>query len=106
MWYPTHPWWTVWLLAFLVLPNAVCGYGMAYYLKTRGAWEKVKEMTGHSIEAMSLEEAGADCHIIAATTGGDVLYSTDAGESWRTVVSGLAPISKGGHFENMVGLLS
>ncbi len=59
----------------------------------------------HSIEAMSLEEAGADCHIIAATTGGDVLYSTDAGESWRTVVSGLAPISKGGHFENMVGLL-
>ena len=58
----------------------------------------------HSVEAMTLQEAGSDCQIIAATTGGDVLYSADAGASWKTVVSNLAPVSKGGHFENMAGL--
>jgi len=60
----------------------------------------------HSVEAMTLEEAGGECQIIAATTGGDVLCSTDAGASWRTVVSGLGPISKGGHWQNMAGLVS
>jgi hypothetical protein len=55
---------------------------------------------------MTLEEAGGECQVIAATTGGDVLYSSDAGASWKTVVSGLQPISKGGHWENMAGIAS
>ena len=38
-----HPWWSGLLLAFLILPQVVCSGGMAHYLKTRGAWNKVKE---------------------------------------------------------------
>jgi photosystem II stability/assembly factor-like uncharacterized protein len=58
----------------------------------------------YSVEAMCLEEAGDNCQILAATTGGDVLFSPDAGEHWETVVTGLAPVSKGSHFENFAGL--
>ncbi|MCH7481978.1 MAG: hypothetical protein IIC31_04000 [Chloroflexi bacterium] len=53
----------------------------------------------HAVEAMCLEEAGGTVRIFAATTGGDVLLSEDAGDTWTTVVSDLAPISKGGHYK-------
>jgi photosystem II stability/assembly factor-like uncharacterized protein len=66
----------------------------------------LKDRFPHSVEAMTLEEAGGKCQIVAATTGGDILYSADAGNSWRTVVSGLRPVSKGGHWENMAKLTS
>ncbi len=55
-----------------------------------------------SIEALCLEEAGDRCQIFAATTSGDVLYSEDLGDHWQTVVSGLPPISKAGHYRNLV----
>ena len=60
------------------------------------------EMT-HAIEAMTLEEAGSTVQVFAADTGGRVLWSEDGGENWRIAVSGLAPISKSGHYRGMVG---
>ncbi len=51
-----------------------------------------------SVEAMCLEEAGGQAQIFAATTGGTVLWSEDAGDHWEIIIKGLAPISKGGHF--------
>jgi photosystem II stability/assembly factor-like uncharacterized protein len=57
----------------------------------------------HSVEAMTLEEAGDSVQIFAGTTGGAILYSEDGGESWDTVLRGLSPISKGGHYVAVVG---
>ncbi|MEE8518916.1 MAG: hypothetical protein V3S98_07310 [Dehalococcoidia bacterium] len=57
----------------------------------------------HAVEAMALEEAGSTVQVFAANTGGTVLWSEDGGDSWQVAVSGLAPISKGGHFRGMVG---
>ena len=51
-----------------------------------------------SVEAMTLEEAGNQVQIFAGTTSGSVLWSNDAGEHWQTIIQGLAPISKGGHY--------
>jgi photosystem II stability/assembly factor-like uncharacterized protein len=55
-----------------------------------------------SIEAFCLEEAGNSTSIFAATTAGEVFCSTDLGESWNKIVTGLAPISKAGHYRNLV----
>ena len=55
-----------------------------------------------SIEAFCLEEAGDACRIFSATTAGDVMCSEDLGEHWQTVLSGLPPISKAGHYRNLV----
>ncbi len=56
----------------------------------------------HAVEALCLEETGGAMRIFAATTGGDVLLSEDGGDSWSTIVSDLAPISKGGHYKALV----
>ncbi len=55
-----------------------------------------------SIEAFCLEEAGDSFSLFAATTSGEVLSSEDGGEHWERIISGLAPISKGGHYRNLV----
>lgn len=55
-----------------------------------------------SIEAFCLEEASDGCRIFAATTSGEVLCSEDLGDHWRTIISGLPPISKAGHYRNLV----
>jgi photosystem II stability/assembly factor-like uncharacterized protein len=55
----------------------------------------------HSIEAMALEEAGSTVQIFAATTGGEVVWSNDGGDSWTTIAEGLSPISKGDHFSGL-----
>jgi photosystem II stability/assembly factor-like uncharacterized protein len=55
-----------------------------------------------SIEAFCLEEAPDSTAILAATTAGEIFYSEDLGERWNKIVSGLAPISKGGHYRNLV----
>ena len=56
----------------------------------------------HSIEAMVLEESGQTTQVFAATTGGEVLWSEDGGDSWTTIVDNLAPISKSGHYRGLV----
>lgn len=55
-----------------------------------------------SIEAFCLEEAGSATAIFAATTSGEILCSEDLGDGWNKIVTGLAPISKAGHYRNLV----
>jgi photosystem II stability/assembly factor-like uncharacterized protein len=55
-----------------------------------------------SIEAFCLEESGESFAVFAATTAGEVLCSEDGGERWERIISGLAPISKAGHYRNLV----
>jgi photosystem II stability/assembly factor-like uncharacterized protein len=55
-----------------------------------------------SIEAFCLEEAGDSTAVFAATTSGDIFCSNDLGDSWKKIISGLAPISKAGHYRNLV----
>lgn len=63
----------------------------------------LQDLMPHSIEAMTLEEAAdGTTQVFAGTTGGDILWSTDAGETWSTIIHGLAPISKGGHYRAIV----
>lgn len=68
-----------------------------------GTWEVLsgglEDKFQHAVEAMCLEETGGTVRIFAATTGGDVLLSEDGGDTWTTIVSDLAPISKGGHYK-------
>jgi photosystem II stability/assembly factor-like uncharacterized protein len=54
-----------------------------------------------SVEAICLEDCGESVSLFAATTAGEVYCSDDAGEHWSRIISGLAPISKGGHYENL-----
>jgi photosystem II stability/assembly factor-like uncharacterized protein len=63
----------------------------------------LQDRFAHSVEAMCLEESGDTVQIFAATSGGTVLWSEDGGENWERIVKGLAPISKGGHYEGLVG---
>ena len=39
--------------------------------------------------------------LAAGTTDGEVFYSEDGGNSWQTIASGLAPVSKGGHYRHL-----
>jgi photosystem II stability/assembly factor-like uncharacterized protein len=55
-----------------------------------------------SIEAMCLEDWGGSLSLFAATTAGEVFCSDDAGDTWSLIVSGLAPISKAGHYRALV----
>ncbi len=55
-----------------------------------------------SIEAFSLEEAGQSCAVFAATTSGEIFCTEDLGDHWEKIVTGLAPISKAGHYKNLV----
>jgi photosystem II stability/assembly factor-like uncharacterized protein len=56
-----------------------------------------------NIEAMSIEgRSGGVCSLFAASTAGEVFFSEDSGDTWSLIASGLAPISKGGHFEALV----
>jgi photosystem II stability/assembly factor-like uncharacterized protein len=55
-----------------------------------------------SIEAFCLEEAGPSTSIFAATTSGEVFSSEDLGDSWKKIITGLPPISKAGHYRNLV----
>jgi photosystem II stability/assembly factor-like uncharacterized protein len=57
-----------------------------------------------SVEAMCLEDWGESLSIFAATTAGEVFASDDAGDHWALIISGLAPISKAGHYRNLVAV--
>ena len=54
--------------------------------------------TQGNVEAMCLEDCGDSFSVFAATTAGEVFASDDGGDRWSLIASGLAPISKGGHF--------
>lgn len=50
-----------------------------------------------NIEAMSMNVWPGGISLFAATMDGRVFFSADEGENWSTIISGLAPVSKGGH---------
>jgi photosystem II stability/assembly factor-like uncharacterized protein len=52
-----------------------------------------------AFEAMCLEDWGASFSLFGATATGEVWCSDDGGEHWSEVLSGLAPISKGPHYQ-------
>lgn len=66
-------------------------------------WEMLQnglpERMQASIEALCLEDCGESVSLFAATTAGDVYSSDDAGEHWSRILTGLPPISKGGHYK-------
>jgi photosystem II stability/assembly factor-like uncharacterized protein len=70
------------------------------------SWEILKkglpDRLQASIEAFCLEEAGSATAIFAATTAGEVFCSEDLGDKWQKIITGLAPISKAGHYRNLV----
>lgn len=70
------------------------------------SWEILKnglpDRLQASIEAFCLEEAGNATSIFAGTTAGEIFCSEDLGERWNTIVTDLAPISKAGHYRNLV----
>jgi photosystem II stability/assembly factor-like uncharacterized protein len=70
------------------------------------SWEILKnglpDRLQASIEAFCLEEARGSTAIYAATTAGEIFCSENLGDSWNRIVTGLAPISKGGHYRNLV----
>jgi photosystem II stability/assembly factor-like uncharacterized protein len=51
-----------------------------------------------NIEAMGMHHAGKHVMLSAGTATGEVFVSDDAGLHWSTAATGLAPISKGGHY--------
>lgn len=55
-----------------------------------------------SIEAISLEDHGDSFSLFVGDTGGEVWNSEDGGDTWTQIISGLAPISKSGHFRALV----
>jgi photosystem II stability/assembly factor-like uncharacterized protein len=55
-----------------------------------------------SIEAFCLEEAGDSTAVFAATTSGEIFCSSDMGDGWKKITTGLPPISKAGHYRNLV----
>ena len=74
--------------------------GRSWQVLTNGLPDRMQG----NIEAMCLEAVGDGCSLFAASTSGEVFVSDDAGDSWTVAVAGLAPISKGGHFvQLMVG---
>lgn len=55
-----------------------------------------------SIEAMCLDDCGESPSVFAGTTAGEIYSSDDGGEHWTKIISDLAPISKAGHYRNLV----
>lgn len=51
-----------------------------------------------NVEALSVYRWGDRFALFAATTDGDVYTTEDGGDTWSQIASGLAPISKVGHY--------
>jgi len=51
-----------------------------------------------NIEAMAMEVSEDSLSLFAATTDGDILFSSDEGDQWTRMVTGLPAVSKGEHY--------
>jgi len=56
------------------------------------------DLMKYSVEAMCIEESPETVQVFAGTTNGEILWSEDAGDHWETIIEGIPPISKGGHY--------
>lgn len=70
------------------------------------SWELVLDgaIQGHgraNFEAMTLYGDASSFQLFVGTTDGEVLMSSDEGDGWERIASGLAPVSKGGHYRNL-----
>jgi photosystem II stability/assembly factor-like uncharacterized protein len=54
-----------------------------------------------NIEAMTMDVHPDGFGLYAGTTDGDVFLSEDDGEHWTSVITGLAPVSKGQHYRGV-----
>ncbi len=54
-----------------------------------------------NIEAMAMEVWNGSSALFAATTDGEIFFSDDEGDQWTTIVDGLPPISKAGHYTRL-----
>ncbi len=54
-----------------------------------------------NIEAFNIAVYPGGFTMFAGNTDGEIYASEDGAESWQLVVSGLKPVSKGGHFRNL-----
>ena len=57
-----------------------------------------------NVEAMSVYRWADRFALFAATTDGDVFMSENGGDAWSRIASGLAPISKVGHYRNLAAV--
>ena len=71
--------------------------GATWEMVDRGLPEQIRG----NIEAMSMNVWSGGFTLFAGTTDGDVFFSEDEGKSWSTIVGGLAPVSKAGHYRNL-----
>ncbi|HWO42760.1 MAG TPA: hypothetical protein VNO43_13250 [Candidatus Eisenbacteria bacterium] len=54
-----------------------------------------------NIEGMAMDVWNGGYALFAGTTDGEVFYSDDEGEHWQTIISGIGPISKSHHYQNL-----
>lgn len=71
--------------------------GQTWELLERG----LPEFIHGNIEAVSMDVHADGFGLCAGTTDGDIFFSDDEGETWSTIASGLAPVSKGGHWRGV-----
>ena len=55
-----------------------------------------------NIEAVTMNAYAGGFDLFAGTTDGDVFFSNDEGDTWATIGHDLPPVSKSGHFRNLV----
>ncbi len=51
---------------------------------------------------MILEDWGESFSIFGATATGEIWATEDGGEHWSEIITGMAPVSKGGHYEMLM----
>lgn len=56
-----------------------------------------------NIEAMAVAGSAAGFELFLGTTDGDVYVSDNGADSWSRIATGLAPVSKGGHYVPLQG---
>jgi photosystem II stability/assembly factor-like uncharacterized protein len=69
-------------------------------------WEEMREglptPVRGNIEAMSLHEWPGDIALYAATATGEIYASESRGSAWQLIASGLAAVSKAGHYRRFL----
>lgn len=76
--------------------------GRTWEVLTNGLPDRMKG----SVESMCFDTVGNHGTLLVGTSTGEVWTSEDLGDSWSVAIEGLAPISKGDHYQAMVPALA